>query len=35
MLKRYIRLSLISIAIITVGIPLSTAAYIASALIDF
>ena len=35
MLKTYVRLSLISIAIIAVGIQLSAAAYIALALIGF
>jgi hypothetical protein len=33
--KRYVRLSLISIAILAAGIPLSAAAYIALALIGF
>jgi hypothetical protein len=35
MLKRYVRLSLVSIAIIATVIPLSAAAYIALALIGF
>jgi hypothetical protein len=35
MLKSYIRLSLISIAILAVGIPLSAAAYVALALIGY
>jgi hypothetical protein len=35
MLKRYVSLSLIPIAILAVGIPLSVAAYIALALIGY
>jgi hypothetical protein len=35
MLKRFVRLSLVSIAIISAVIPLSAAAYIALALIGF
>ncbi len=35
MLKRYVRLLLVSMAIIAVGIPLSAAAYITLALIGF
>jgi hypothetical protein len=35
MLKRYVRLSLISMAILAAGIPLSAAAYIALALIGY
>jgi hypothetical protein len=35
MLKRYVRLLLVSIAVIAVGIPLSAAAYITLALIGF
>jgi hypothetical protein len=35
MLKRYVRLSLIPIAILQVGIPPSAAAYIALALIGY
>ncbi len=35
MLKRYMRLSLISMAILAAGIPLGAAAYVALALIGF
>jgi hypothetical protein len=35
MLKRYVRLSLISITIIVAGIPLAAVAYIALALIGY
>jgi hypothetical protein len=35
MLKRYMRVSLISIAIVVAGIPLSAVAYIALALIGY
>jgi hypothetical protein len=35
MLKRYVKLSLISMAILAAGIPLSAAAYIALALIGY
>jgi hypothetical protein len=35
MLKRYVRLSLISITIIAAGIPLAAVAYIALALIGY
>jgi hypothetical protein len=35
MLKRYVRLSLISITIIVTGIPLAAVAYIALALIGY
>jgi hypothetical protein len=35
MLKKYVRLSLMSIAIVAIGIPLSAVAWIALALIGF